>query len=179
MIIVHCQSIVNIMPQTCAVMLCKSRYKKTNINAKFVNFSFFQFPIKNYVVNSFWIKATGRPQGWLPNRNSRICSKHFNENYIKVYDGKPLLTPDAIPTLKLDRKVLAMAVAYTVAEDNMETSIPAETRTSAVEDNMGSLVSVQTRTSAVEDNMETSFSVDSRRIAIQIGNKLKYTLFIY
>ena len=67
----------------CIVKSCESNsYDKT--------ISLFSFPS---CCSKEWIDAVGREEGWLPKKNSKICSKHFAPHMIR---NRHLL-PGAVP----------------------------------------------------------------------------------
>ncbi len=48
--------------------------KSCDGNSNDMNLLFFKFP-PNY--SKQWIEVVGREEGWLPKKNTKMCSKHF------------------------------------------------------------------------------------------------------
>lgn len=53
---------------------------------------------KDSALRDLWIKSTGR-RHWTPGKNTRICSKHFNENCFRKTEHKTFLKASSVPTL--------------------------------------------------------------------------------
>ena len=70
---------------TCVVVYYKTGYKKRQhkINVIPENFPVFRFPLKNPELNKKWIRFVNR-RDWAPTRRSNVCSKYFEEKFIKV-----------------------------------------------------------------------------------------------
>ena len=87
----------------CAVSGCKTGY----IPGK-VEFQTFPFPTNSDKLRQKWTEQANR-DNWQPNKNSRVCAKHFDKKAFfennKDSKGrelkKPRLKPDAYPTLYL------------------------------------------------------------------------------
>ena len=95
----------------CAAFGCYSRSGRDKVG-------FFAFPSDKTFRNT-WIERIGRGSNfgsknnaYVPNNNSRLCSKHFDENQFSMSDSflqrigfegkfKRQLKPDALPTLFL------------------------------------------------------------------------------
>ena len=84
------------MPLTCCVVGCFTNYKKT-INRKVENGSVYLFPKEKVLINK-WIELLKLPAGFQPSKNSRVCGKHFDKNFLKKHGNKSLrLDKNAIP----------------------------------------------------------------------------------
>ena len=72
------------MVNTCSVAFCKTGYKKriNKVDEIPENYSVFSFPTKNPEINRLGIKFVNRKE-WQPTKNSGVCSKHFEEKYLK------------------------------------------------------------------------------------------------
>ena len=87
----------------CAVSGCKTGY----IPGK-VEFQTFPFPTNSDKLRQKWTEQANR-DNWQPNKNSRVCAKHFGkEAFFEIQKDskgrewkKPKLKPDAYPTLYL------------------------------------------------------------------------------
>ena len=87
----------------CAVSGCKTGY----IPGK-VEFQTFPFPTSSDKLRQKWTEQANR-ENWQPNKNSRVCAKHFGkEAFFEIQKDskgrewkKPKLKPDAYPTLYL------------------------------------------------------------------------------
>ena len=87
----------------CAVSGCKTGY----IPGK-VEFQTFPFPTSSDKLRQKWTEQANR-DNWQPNKNSRVCAKHFGkEDFFENHKDskgrktkKPKLKPDAYPTLHL------------------------------------------------------------------------------
>ena len=73
------------MVNACVVAYCKTEYKKRQhkINVISEKFPVFRFPLKNPELNRKWIGFVNR-RVWAPTRRSGVCSKHFEEKFLKV-----------------------------------------------------------------------------------------------
>jgi hypothetical protein len=71
----------------CSVQSCKN-------NSSCENVLFFSFP--NTEHRAEWIKFT-KKEGWIPAKNSKICSNHFSSHLI---NAKNCLRKGAIPSLQ-------------------------------------------------------------------------------
>nr|XP_026490702.1 THAP domain-containing protein 2-like [Vanessa tameamea] len=75
---------------TCCVRGCRSEnYPGSGI-------SFHAFPHNSHIRKQ-WIKAVKR-ENWKPSQHSRICSKHFPQEYFIAGRKRSMLHKDAIPT---------------------------------------------------------------------------------
>ena len=116
------------MVNTCVGAYCKTGYKKRQhkINVIPEKFPVFCFPLKNPELNRKWIwLVNGRD--WAPTRRSGICSKHFEEKFLKVgkratfrwelqpvpsiYSGNESKPPSVMPTPKNQRKLPSRVTA--------------------------------------------------------------------
>ena len=106
------------MVNTCVVAYCKTGYKKRQhkINVIPEKFLVFRFPLKNPELNRKWMNK----RDWAPTRRSGICSKYFEEKFLKVgkratlrwklqpvpsvYSGNESIPPSVMPTPKTQRK---------------------------------------------------------------------------
>ena len=87
----------------CAVSGCKTGY----IPGK-VEFQTFPFPTSSDELRQKWTEQANR-DNWQPNKNSRVCAKHFGKDaFFEIQKDskgrewkKPKLKPDAYPTLYL------------------------------------------------------------------------------
>ena len=72
------------MPNTCSVVFCKSGYKKRKDKKWSIpeNNPVFSFPFKNLDLLSRWTKFINR-KDWVPGKNGEICSKHFQDKFLK------------------------------------------------------------------------------------------------
>ena len=82
-------------------------------------FPVFRFPLKNPELNRKWIRFVNR-RDWAPTGRSDVCSKHFEEKFLKVgkraelrwklqpvpsiYSGNESIPPSVMPTPKTQRK---------------------------------------------------------------------------
>ena len=90
----------------CAVSGCKTGYFGK------VEFQSFPFPTSCDKLRQKWTEQANR-ENWQPNKNSRVCAKHFGKEAFfenqKDSKGrawkKPKLKPDAYPTLYLKSTV--------------------------------------------------------------------------
>ena len=73
------------MPNTCFVVFCKSGYKKRKDKKCSIpeNNSVFFFPFKKPDLLSRWTKFINR-KDWVPCKNGEICSKHFENKFLKT-----------------------------------------------------------------------------------------------
>ncbi|KAK4873143.1 hypothetical protein RN001_015172 [Aquatica leii] len=79
---------------TCSVYNCNSSHRR-----KEQGISFHRFPIdptKRHV----WIFNINR-KDWVPSKNDRLCSRHFEQRYIYQTNEKMRLLNNAVPTLFL------------------------------------------------------------------------------
>ena len=115
----NCFGIITV--NTCVVAYCKTGYKKRQqkINVIPEKFPVFRFPLKNPELNRKWIRFVNR-RDWAPTRRSDVCSKHFEEKFLKVgkrailrwelqrvpsiYSGNESISPSVMPTPKTQRK---------------------------------------------------------------------------
>ena len=72
------------MVNTCSVAFCKTGCKQiiNKVDEIPENHSVFSFPSKKPEIYRLWIKFVNRKE-WQPTKNSGICSKHFDEKYLK------------------------------------------------------------------------------------------------
>ena len=109
------------MVNTCVVAYCKTGYKKRQhkINVIPEKFPVFCFPLKNPELNRKWIRFVNR-KDWALTRRSGVCSKHFEEKFLKVgkraasrwelhpvpsiCSGNEFIPPSVMPTPKTQRK---------------------------------------------------------------------------
>ena len=73
------------MVNTCVDAYCKRRYKKRQHKIHYIpeKFPEFRFPLKNPELNRKWIRLANR-RHWASMRRSGVCSKHFEEKFLKV-----------------------------------------------------------------------------------------------
>ena len=108
------------MVNTCVVACCKTEYKKRQhkINVIPEKFPVFRFPLENPALNRKWIRFVNR-RDWAPTRRSCVCSKHFEEKFLKVgkratlrwelqpvpsiYSGNESISPSVMPTPKAQK----------------------------------------------------------------------------
>ena len=109
------------MVNTCVVVYCKTGYKKRQHETNVISekFPVSRFPLKNPGLNRKWIRFVNRSD-WTPTRSSDICSKHFEEKFLKVgkratlrwelqqvpsiYSGNESIPPSVVPTPKTQKK---------------------------------------------------------------------------
>ncbi|XP_065664750.1 uncharacterized protein LOC136086382 [Hydra vulgaris] len=97
------------MVNTCAVIYCKTGYKKRENRINFIpeKHPLFGFPENNPDLFNQWVVFINRKL-WKPTKNSAICAKHFEEKYLKIgkrvtliWDFNPVPTiyclPEKIP----------------------------------------------------------------------------------
>ncbi|CAK1585284.1 unnamed protein product [Parnassius mnemosyne] len=77
---------------SCSILGCNSISQR-----KIDNITFYRFPKEANIIN-MWILAAGRTE-WQPEKNDRICSKHFESRYFRKTHKRTYLLPNAIPTL--------------------------------------------------------------------------------
>lgn len=81
---------------SCAVFECSNRHEKH------LGFSFYSFPFKKNIALEKWICFCNRGEFWIPNKNNKICGRHFED---KCFQNRPdikRLVDGAIPTIKLE-----------------------------------------------------------------------------
>ncbi|CAG4977577.1 unnamed protein product [Colias eurytheme] len=78
----------------CSVLCCNSRTE-----TKAGGISFHSFPTEP-CIRKIWIDATGR-QNWVPSKNARICSNHFDANFFVGKAKLCLLKSNAMPTINI------------------------------------------------------------------------------
>ena len=116
------------MVNTCVVVCCKTGYKKRQHKIHVIpeKFPVFRFPLKNQELNRKWIRFVNR-RDWAPTRRSGVCSKHFEEKFLKVdkramlrwelhpvpsiYSGNKSISPPVMPASKIQRKPSSKATA--------------------------------------------------------------------
>ncbi|XP_022182697.1 THAP domain-containing protein 1-like [Myzus persicae] len=107
------------MVVSCSVSGCVNRRQKGS------NVHFFSFPLKNPERNQLWITAIRR-KGFVPTKNSCICSEHFVQSDYDLKPGgsyklylKETAIPSMIPDPKIKSKVIRMSIeeVLTSAED--------------------------------------------------------------
>ena len=116
------------MVNTYVFAYCETGYKKRQhkINDVPEKFAVFRFPLKNPKVNRKWIRFVNR-RDWAPTRRSGICSKHFEEKFLKVgkratlrwelqpvpsiYSGNESIPQSVMPTPKTQRKPPSRVIA--------------------------------------------------------------------
>jgi hypothetical protein len=98
------------MPLHCCVPRCRSNYNKND------HVTVFRFPMNEEELKARWLRSIHR-QDYIVNKNSRVCIKHFPENFIiredkaVKTDGTVLVVPrqrlklpdDAYATIFLDQ----------------------------------------------------------------------------
>ncbi|XP_024151010.1 zinc finger MYM-type protein 4 isoform X1 [Oryzias melastigma] len=79
----------------CSAPNCSNRHSNSGL------ISFFRFPLGDAVRLDKWMRNMGRDD-WIPKRNSRLCSVHFNvQDLIVDYKGRMTLKDTAVPTIFL------------------------------------------------------------------------------
>ncbi|XP_023815743.1 zinc finger MYM-type protein 4 isoform X1 [Oryzias latipes] len=79
----------------CCAPNCSNRHSNSGL------ISFFRFPLGDAVRLDKWMRNMGRDD-WVPKRNSRLCSVHFNvQDFIMDYKGRMTLKDTAVPTIFL------------------------------------------------------------------------------
>ena len=73
------------MVKTCVIVNCRTGYKKRQHKVSYIpeKFPVFCFPLKNQELNKKWITFVNR-KDWTPTQYGGICSKHFEERFLKV-----------------------------------------------------------------------------------------------
>ena len=89
------------MTVKCAVLKCRSGYKKKRGETTSFKRCVFRFP-KNEAVRSLWLKALGRKD--FNASQAGICEKHFNASDIRRDEGtgevsRSRLKPGAVPSI--------------------------------------------------------------------------------
>ncbi|CAI6369922.1 unnamed protein product [Macrosiphum euphorbiae] len=83
------------MPVSCSAHDCTNRRQRDG------SIHFFSFPLKNAERNQLWINAVGR-KGFIPTKNSAICSSHFVASDFKINPGSNYrlhLNDTAVPSV--------------------------------------------------------------------------------
>jgi hypothetical protein len=75
------------MPLHCCVPRCRSNYDKND------NVTVFRFPM-NEELKARWLRGIHR-QDYIVNKNSRVCIKHFPENFI-IREDKAVKTDGTV-----------------------------------------------------------------------------------
>ncbi|XP_065682418.1 uncharacterized protein LOC136095597 [Hydra vulgaris] len=73
------------MVNTCALVYCKTGYKKSENQIDVIpeKYSLFGFPENNPDLFKQWVAFVNQKL-WKPSNNSAICAKHFDEKYLKI-----------------------------------------------------------------------------------------------
>ena len=92
---------------SCSSWNCQTRMKKGS------GISFHRFPVKHPALLHKWVRAV-KQDGFVPNKNSFLCSKHFTENCFWVTGKRHRLKNDAVPTVFTFSKckVLLLAIRW-------------------------------------------------------------------
>ncbi|CAK1602967.1 unnamed protein product [Parnassius mnemosyne] len=77
---------------TCSVSECAVNHRNNPDN-----YTFHRFPLDS-IIRDKWLRLIGRV-GWIPKKNSCICSKHFLDKYKRKSRMNTILLKGAIPTL--------------------------------------------------------------------------------
>ena len=110
-----------IMANTCVVACCKTEYKKRQHKIHIIpeKSPVFRFALKNPELNRKWIRFVKR-RGWASTRRPGVCSKDFEEKFLKVgkratlrwesqpvpsiYSANESIPSSVVPTTKNQRK---------------------------------------------------------------------------
>ena len=103
----------------CCLLQNGTQKRQHKINVIPEKFPVFRFPLKNPELNRKWITFVNR-KDWAPTRRSGVCSKHFEEKFLKVgkratsrwelqpvpsiYSGNESIPPSVMPTPNTQRK---------------------------------------------------------------------------